>query len=73
MKAFFTFLEVSIVLLLLLFIFTQIVLPALRGTALFPWFHKEGTMRTAWAAARQKAREAKLARVVKRAQQRNKE
>lgn len=35
----------------LIFIFTQIILPALRGTQLFPAFRAEGRIRK-WAAAR---------------------
>lgn len=46
--------------LILYFIFTQLMLPALRGTSLFPYFRKEGKIREEIVDLNQEKHEAEL-------------
>lgn len=52
-----TVMEISLAALALLFFLTQVMLPAFRGTALFPMFRREGELEKSLSEAKQTIRE----------------
>ena len=52
--------EIALFVMALMFVLTQIVIPAFRGTLLFPWFRREGALQADLARAKQQKREREL-------------
>lgn len=61
---FFALIEIVLVVSILWFIFTQVALPGVRGTALFPMFRRESKLKETLIEQHQSAREQALEREI---------